>query len=149
MKSSFNLSIEGGVEVSEGIVAVGIEIALLFDVVLVVLLAYLVHAEQNVYHAHFLTPTTTFFPLERKRERMERRWDQKKKLIFGLVFLALLFFVFHSVPPIFRTPVWSNEAWSVDSGFGEGRERHQLGLDKMIGFVFGGLIAPTPNCLSQ
>ena len=53
MKSRFDFGFDGGVEVSEGIVAVGIEVALLFDVVLVVLLAYLVDAEQNVDHAHF------------------------------------------------------------------------------------------------
>ena len=53
MKSRFDFGFDGGVEVSEGIVAVGIEVALLFDVILVVLLAYLVDAEQNVDHAHF------------------------------------------------------------------------------------------------
>jgi hypothetical protein len=56
MKSSVNLILDEGVEASVGIVAVGVELALLLDVVLVVLLANLVDAEENVYHTHIFLP---------------------------------------------------------------------------------------------
>lgn len=52
MKSRFNVSFDAGVEASKGIVTVGIEIALLVDIVLVEFLAYLINSENNVDHAH-------------------------------------------------------------------------------------------------
>lgn len=76
MKSSFDFGFEGGVEVSEGIVAVGIEVALLFDVVLVVLLAYLVDAEENVDHAHFFV---CFLGGDRESSRMNRSRGKRIK----------------------------------------------------------------------
>ena len=126
MKSRFDFGFDGGVEVSEGIVAVGIEVALLFDVVLVVLLAYLVDAEQNVDHAHFFSffwSPPLFFDflggIEKAREWIVCGEIEQKKSVrfFGLVGVvpAIVFVCYYLCLEIFGPNVKS----SVESGLGK------------------------------
>jgi len=52
IESRLNAGINSGVEASEEIIAIGIELALLIDVVFLIFVAYVVHAEENVDDGH-------------------------------------------------------------------------------------------------
>lgn len=87
MESGFDLSFKGGVEASEGIVAGGVEFTLLVDVILVVLFADGVDAEEDVYDAHFLgILVEKIWKIEGNDERRRRR---KESLGLGFGFSSL------------------------------------------------------------
>lgn len=101
MESGIDVVFDFSEEASEGVVAIGIELPLFLDVILLVSLAYLVDSEENVDHAH------SFFLLlliedcfggekgkERKGKRGKMREERKRLCLFLTLCSCLSLFLY-------------------------------------------------------